>query len=155
MEPYPRLTERDRFWLNVRHDPRGCWPWTGYIGAHGYGEVTRANGCKARAHRVAWEFTFGPIPDGMFVCHRCDNPPCVRPNHLFLGTPAENTADMIRKRRAAHGVAHGNARLAPEQVLEIRERSARRERARDLAVEFGVSKGLIHAIVQRRLWKNL
>lgn len=87
----------DRFWSKV--DPTGhCWLWMGALNEHGYGVI---HGPERLAPRTAWELTFGSIPDGLDVLHRCDNPPCVRPSHLWLGTQRDNTADMIAKGRAA------------------------------------------------------
>lgn len=93
-------TLAERFWAKVQKGP-GCWTWTGCRDDHGYG-MFRPYGRKAsarRAHRVAWELTHGPIPAGMFACHKCDNPQCVRPAHLFLGTPADNAHDRDKKGR--------------------------------------------------------
>jgi len=80
----------------------GCWTWTGNLNQFGYGIVC-VRGVKKRAHRVAWEIEHGPIPHGLFVCHHCDNPCCVRTDHLFLGTPKDNCADMHRKGRGNAG----------------------------------------------------
>jgi hypothetical protein len=93
-------TEKD-FWERVDKDtsPTGCWLWTGGKN-HGYGRIS-FNGKNFLAPRIAWEFTNGPIPDGLDVLHRCDNPPCVRPDHLFLGTLKDNYDDMVQKGRKA------------------------------------------------------
>lgn len=86
-----------RFWQRVEKTD-GCWRWTGPLHAFGYGLIWRG-GNNVGAHRISWEIHVGPIPDGLFVLHRCDNPPCVRPDHLFLGTQADNIHDMVAKGR--------------------------------------------------------
>ena len=94
-----------RFWSLVRKaDSDACWEWNGPRTKRNYGMVTIARQ-KVPAHRAAWELTSGPIPAGLFVCHRCDNPPCVRPDHLFLGTALENNQDMWAKNRGWRGGA--------------------------------------------------
>lgn len=88
-----------RFWERVNKQPDGCWLWTGTTNLRGYGILARNNTMQL-AHRFSYELHKGVIPDGMFVCHSCDNPPCVNPDHLWLGTNADNVSDMVAKGRA-------------------------------------------------------
>ena len=122
----------------------------------GYGRVTRFNGTKGvnrRAHRLAWTLVHGD-PGDLFVCHHCDTPLCVRPDHLFLGTAADNLADMRAKGREARGEGHGRAKLTEAQVLEIRElvRTARHE---DVASQFGVARETVSCIARRKTWAHV
>jgi hypothetical protein len=94
----PRVPVMDRFWAFVAQGD-GCWEWTGYIRPDGYGQFGVDRSIHERAHRMAYQLTAGPIPKGIDVCHRCDNPACVRPDHLFLGTRSDNMRDMVAKGR--------------------------------------------------------
>lgn len=108
-----------RFWTKVNKTD-GCWEWTASRNRKGYGEI-RQDGVIAKAHRVSWELTYGPIPEGLLVCHHCDNPPCVRPDHLFLGTVADNTADMVAKGRQAWDPSADRVALERERKRRFKE----------------------------------
>lgn len=147
-----------RFWANLDKTV-GCWTWKlARRGSHGYG-VTKWQGRSYATHRVAWELTHGPIPSGLLVCHRCDNPPCCRPDHLFLGTPTENMHDMIIKGRhrtaGLRGEATGRALLTEVDVRMVRRRHAEGETMASLARELRVSFGAIRSIVLRLNWSWL
>lgn len=132
------MRELDTFLRNVLQG-EGCWLWTGSKVRNGYGQCG-FRGKTSRAHRVAWTLFVGPIPDGMFVCHRCDVRHCVNPEHLFLGTAADNTCDMIRKNRHSFGLRLSRIKLTPEQVAEIQARHGAGDISmRSLGRDYGVS----------------
>lgn len=163
------LTIRERLLLQVVVTPSGCWEWTGPVNPAGYPKI-KVGGDLLAAHRVAYEAFIGPLDDGLFVCHRCDNPPCIFPGHLFAGTAAENTADMVAKGRAATGDRSG-ARLHPERVArgqrvagaklteadvaEIRRRKSLGAPSRFLADEYGVDKSTIDRAATRQRWSHV
>lgn len=128
-----------------------CWEWRGDRNVAGYGRK-KVNGRREYTHRLAYEWVHGLIPTGMYVCHTCDNPPCVNPNHLFLGTPRENSKDCVTKGRMLRGELHRRSKLTTDQVLTIR-RSA--EKGVTLARKLGVTKELIYAVRKRRIWKHV
>lgn len=142
-----------RFWERVRKSA-GCWLWIGQR-AGDYGEM-RVGERRERAHRISWQLAYGPIPDGLFVCHTCDNRRCVRPDHLFLGTPADNSRDMSYKGRAAHGERNPSAKLRAAEVVLIREKFALGGHTlASLGREFGVTPVAIRHIVHGRNWRRL
>ena len=131
-----------------------CWPWLAHTNPDGYGQLG-INHVMLHAHRIAWEFWRGEIPAGLCVLHRCDNPPCCNPRHLWLGTRAENNADRDAKGRrgVSRGELNGNAKLTDEQAREIFLRyHAGGILQRDLAAEYGVVQSKISAIARGVAW---
>jgi hypothetical protein len=153
-------SEELRFWGKVRIGD-GCWEWTGAIaGGSGYGSFRRssADGRRANstgAHRVSWLLARGAIPEGLYVCHRCDNRKCVRPSHLFLGTHQDNTNDCISKGRQQRGGRHANAKLTEALVLEARRRVSGGELLSIIAQEFGVSPNSLSVAVSGARWRHV
>lgn len=131
----------------------GCWEWNGHRDPDGYGSVTRGRR-PYRAHRLAYETFVGAIPEGHVICHRCDNPPCMNPDHLFIGTPRDNTLDASQKDRMARDERHGQCKLASRDVLRLRMMYATRKYTqRELAMLFGISQAQVNNILlgkQRR-----
>ena len=129
------------------HKTESCWLWTGDKYSSGYGVVTISNHFRKKkriaAHRYVYQKLVGPIPEGKIVMHKCDNPPCVNPDHLRLGTIAENNADTAIKRRHHYGLDHWNGRLSDEQIVEIRQ-SPLTQAA--LAKQYGVDQSHISRI---------
>lgn len=152
-------TLEQRFLEKVSPCPlTGCWWWTGGSFSNGYGmfwvnDLNRVT----QAHRVAYSLRHGSIAAGAFVCHRCDNPPCVNPDHLFIGTAADNMRDKARKGRgnAPKGERHGRRKLAASQAEEILRRCNSGERPAALAAEFGVSRHTVELIASRKNWRHL
>lgn len=148
-------TIEERFWKHVEKTDT-CWLWTGTITPDGYGR-TRGRLGDRRAHRFSWELHYGPIPDDQIVGHHCDTPRCIRPDHLFIGTPADNIADMVAKGRnnGPRGVTHHFAKLTENDVRRIRVLAAEGIRQYEIAKMFNVTRGAIKGIVYRRNWKHV
>lgn len=154
----------DRFWEKVdkSSSPHGCWLWTASKYPDGYGVIRTPAGSRG-AHRVSWELANGPVPDGLNVCHNCpggDNPACVNPDHLFLGTQTENVKDMYTKGRddKSRGSAHYKTHLTEDDVRYIRSVYTPRHREYGmtaLAKRFGLSKPAMSHIVCGRSWRHV
>jgi hypothetical protein len=158
-----RPSVEDRFWPQVRKDgpivrPElgPCSVWTGSTNPGGYG-VFSIGHHHYLVHRLVYSWTYGPIPDGLAICHRCDNPPCVRDEHLFPGTLADNNADMRMKGRnsAPRGERSPSAKLTEESVRAIRDAHAAGALFYELAQVYGVSAPTISAVVNRTWWKHV
>lgn len=151
-----KLTQREKFLAKVCPDAASkCWLWKGLVRADGYGAV-RFEGREQGAHRAAWKLFRGTIAPGEVVCHKCDVRACVNPEHLFLGTAADNAQDMNRKGRSPRGEKHGSAKLTAEQVQRIKTMLAEdRLYMSEIALEFGVSQTTIRAIKEGKTWKTV
>lgn len=154
--PKPSLLERLESGL-VKTD--GCWEWQRYRNAKGYGKIA-VNGKAESTHRIAHILYKGPIPTGLSVCHTCDNPPCCNPEHLFLGTTGDNSADAKQKGRTAalalRGSKHGRTQLTEDQVREIRHlRATTSLTLVEISRRFGVSLRTVSAIATGETWRHL
>jgi|SRR3990167_3926055 len=146
-----------RFWKYVKKTA-GCWERIGLKRPDGYGRFS-INSIHIRAHRFSWELHNGPIPEGMCVLHRCDNRPCIRNSHLWLGTHSDNTRDMDKKGRRVpnprRGENHPSAKLTEFAVKPIRVKYRNGMRAAEIARQFHVSAVLIGLIVRRKNWCHI
>lgn len=134
----------------------GCMEWQGCLNSYGYGTVRRG-GKYLGTHRISWMENVGPIPDGLWVLHKCDNRKCINPDHLFLGDAADNMQDKARKGRGNPPVgerAHGS-KLTADQVRAIRQQYAEGEPRKHLAAMFSVSITNIDMIVTNRNWRHI
>lgn len=152
----PHLTTEERFWSKV--DRSGdCWLWTGGT-TRGYGMFHLGPSVTPRqmkAHRFSWVLAHGQIDHGLCVCHRCDRTECVRPDHLFLGTSADNTRDAVTKRRVAWGERNAGSKLTEHEVTDIRDAYLLGATNGELAARFGVSSDAIRRAVSGARWSDV
>lgn len=137
-----------------------CWIWKGAIGSKGRGYICVKPGKRQQVHRFSYEYYIGKIPTGLLVCHHCDNPLCVRPSHLFVGTDQDNKNDMVAKGRSTKGRMAGEkhpfAQLTDFEALEIKRLFASGDYSqKELKNKFSVSYSVIHGIVREKRWKHL
>jgi len=153
--PWPiRRQAEKRFWGKVRKSD-SCWTWFGAVSSRGYGIFWIFGSTWSSAHRFAYRLCCGDIPRGWMVCHHCDNRVCVRPTHLFLGTAAENSKDMITKKRSNLGARNPRAKLGNTEVVRIRELASWGVRAIALGSQFGVTASSIRNVISGRTWSHL
>jgi hypothetical protein len=158
MPPAPRPLA-ERFWPKViKTSDGGCWLWTAATNQRGYGVINlgpRGSGI-ALAHRVAWQLCGYPaISDGLFLCHKCDQPACVNPDHLFTGTHNENMADMMRKGRSVRGEDRADAKLSAADVREVFALSKRGVSQYRIADQFGVCQPHISRVLSGQVWSHM
>lgn len=155
-----RPSLEERFWAKVNKQPGdGCWLWTAAKGPSGHGFIGVAAGRTDRAHRVSYRLNVGPIPPGLLVRHLCNNAPCVRPDHLALGTHKDNMRDLVESGYewvSISGERNRAARLTANQVRDIRRRHADGGVTQaDLAEEYGVAQTTVGRIIRRQKWKSV
>ena len=157
-------TLQERFDTKYEVNPSsGCWEWTAFRNAYGYGllkEHPHKNSKILKAHRISYTLHKGVIPEGMFVCHSCDNPSCVNPAHLWLGTPQDNMDDKMRKGRSItpgprspkRGDTSATAKLTTEQAIAVKQDPRKQ---REIAVDYGISQALVSLIKLGKQWSHL
>lgn len=163
----PRKPLAERLWSKIRQTDTGCWEYTGFCHpTRGYGQIGRGRREEGlvETHRAAWEITHGPIPEGLVVRHRCDNPPCCNPSHLELGTHQDNVNDAVARGRTARGDRLPQTRLTEEEVRAIREayrvfvipgRRGRHSNKQELADQYGISPEYVMQLVHGHYRKDV
>lgn len=147
----------DRLMGRTVETKTGCMEFTGHRDPLGYGKITM-RGKGMLAHRAAYVLSKGPIPDGMLVCHKCDNPPCINPDHLFIGTDYENTMDAVKKGRKfipdSRGSSHGGSKITESDVKEIRRMSGEISQKK-IGEIFDLNQATVSNIITKRTWKHV
>ena len=153
-KPMKKLLLGERFWNKVQKGD-GCWEWTACRNPSGYGMIIDDERRTRLSHRIAWQLTNGPIPQGVCVLHRCDNPPCCNPGHLFLGARLDNNVDRAAKGRGSKGMCIHTAKLTEENVMDIIHAFGSGARPSDVAREWGISHPTAKAIMRGTSWKHI
>ena len=152
-------TLKERFEKKYKKCSNGCWIWMGCKIKEKYGQIRTEKNKRMLAHRVSWILYRGKITDNLFVLHKCDNPPCVNPEHLFLGTHQDNMDDMIRKSIGKTtrntGESHGNSFLKENDIRAIRLMRKLGTKQNSIADYFNVTQGTISSIIRRRTWSHI
>jgi hypothetical protein len=157
MKNISRSCDENRFWKYVIKNEDGCWGWDGFKDAEGY-SFSNLDGKHLRSHRASWIIHYGSIPEGMYVCHHCDNPECTRPDHLFLGTLKDNADDMLAKGRKylMKGETNFFHKLTQAQVDEIRRDYAPYKVSCEvLSKRYGVTGNTVWRVVTGFCWKEV
>ena len=139
---------------NVQITPAGCWEWQRNCSHKGYGQIWHAHKMRG-THRVMYALVMPAIPSGLQVLHTCDNPRCIYPLHLRLGTHQDNVDDKVRKGRQLYGVRVHTCKLSAAQAAEIRVKAGAGQRPVQLSRDYGISCCAVHDIIHRRTWKSI
>ena len=152
----PHIPFEYRFQTSIRKEENGCWTWTSCVNTYGYGE-TAYKGKQYLAHRLSYEFCKGPIPEGLFVCHSCDNPACINPDHLWVGTHTDNMRDKLRKGRGnmPFGSNHWGVKLTEDLVRKIRSLHSSGTRIKEIMELTNLGRSVISSVVTRRSWRHV
>lgn len=148
--------DEERFWLKTdKRGPDDCWEWQGGKDACQYGRIHMKSRRHTLAHRYSYELHNGPIPNGLLVLHECDNPPCVNPKHLFLGTKIDNNADKSAKGRQARGVGCGISKFTEDDIRDMRQLHANGISQQAIAVRYNTDSSNVSYIVRHKTWRHV